>query len=51
MSSPVIGDNHKGGTLHQGDNPDGCDCIWKGTYYHEDGTIISKFVNGHVKRQ
>ena len=29
MSSPVIGDNHKGETLYQWDNPDGGDYIWK----------------------
>ena len=30
LSSPVVGNNHKGGILYQWDNPSDSDDIWKG---------------------
>jgi hypothetical protein len=30
LSSPVIGDNHKGETLYKWDNPNGNGYVWKG---------------------
>ena len=56
LSSPVIGDNHKGGTLYLWDTSSGKEWkyfgswkngeIWNGTEYDNYGNIIGKWVNG-----
>jgi len=51
LSSPVIGNNHKGETLYRWDNPSGSGYIWKGfgdkeTHPKYEGVVENGFPNG-----